>query len=193
MRRIVFLGCLLISALAFADFAFARRAHSQHFVARLTQAEEVPPTGSATTGIVRLNVNYASGGIATSIDFSASITNGVQLRQLHAHCAPFGTNGPVVAFFAGRHDGGVNVLKGLWVKGNLTDSAISSTGTGITNPVTCALATDPPGGPFTGAVISTIDDFVQQILTGNAYICVHDAANPGGATRGQVTKYLDNE
>jgi hypothetical protein len=172
-----------VASVALAGVALASPPFPSHFVASLTQAEEVPPTGSATTGTVTVDITYSTGGIATSLDFKARITNGVQLRQLHFHCAPRGVNGPVVAFMAGRHDGGVNVAKGRWVAGTLTDAAITSTGTGLTNPVTCATA----AGPGTGAVIATIDDLVQQILAGTIYVCAHDAANPGGATRGQVT------
>lgn len=151
------------------------------FQTQLTAANEVPPTNSQTRGTVMFRTEVTANGIVTAVNFMAAVQGGVSLRQAHFHCAPVGVNGPVVAFMAGRHDGGVDVRNGTWVQARLTDTSISSTGTGITTPVTCAAA-----GGAQGAVIATIDDFVQQALAGNIYACFHDATFPGGAIRGQL-------
>ncbi len=181
-RTLMSLG-ILVGVAVFGAGSFTRAsAQQQFFGAQLSAVNVVPPTNSATTGAVAFRVNYSPGGTAVSIDFVDTVRRGVALRQSHFHCGPAGTNGPVVAFMAGRHDGGVNVNRGLWVRGNLTDGAISSSGTGITNPVTCATAN--PAVP--GAIVATIDDFVQQAIAGNIYVCYHDATFPGGVIRGQI-------
>ncbi len=166
------------------DFSSVNSSNPDVFGApQLSGTNEVPPTNSQTTGSVMFRVNRDGNRIARSIDFVAQVKGGVTLRQAHFHCAPTGVNGPVVAFMAGRHDGGVNVNTGVWARGNLTDGSISSTGTGLTNPVTCATANPA----VAGAIISTIDDFVQQAIAGNIYVCYHDATFPNGAIRAQVT------
>lgn len=171
---LAFVVLLLMTTVSAAD------AKVKRFCTVMSQANAVPPTKDPATGMVGVRVNYVMKSmVATDIDYAVALRHGFHMTQMHFHCAPAGVNGPVVAFMGGRHDGGVNVFDGPWLLGNLDDTSISSTGTGITAPVTC----NAPGNP----VIATIADFVKQAQAGNIYACAHDRANPGGATRGQLS------
>ncbi len=180
---IVVATCIALSTgVAFAGGSYSNRPGP--FCAQMTPANEVPPTISNTTGRAFVAVRFptSQSTIPSSLDFKVSISRGVGLAQMHLHCAPVGVRGPVVVFFAGRHDGGVNVPFGQWVRGNVDSQSISSTGTGITAPVTC---NDPTGQP-TGAVIATISDLVEQIQAGNIYAEAHDRQFPTGVIRDQL-------
>jgi hypothetical protein len=79
----------------------------------------------------------------------------------HVHCGRVGENGPVVAFLAGVHPGG---LKGRFqVRGTITEQNIL----------------DPACG-------STLEALVDAMAAGDTYVNVHSLDWPSGEVRGQI-------
>ncbi len=157
LNKILLVATLsMAGTLAFAD-------DELEFKAKLSGAEEVPnPVITNTSGEAEFEVNEDW----TRIDFKLEIEDAVAILAVagaHIHCAPKGSNGPVVAFLAGALPGGLN--------GDVEIEA-TLTGPNIVNPDTeCG---------------ETIADLVESMLAGLTYVNVHSAANPGGEIRGQI-------
>ena len=102
------------------------------FRANLTGSQEVttPPGGvdTDTVGKARFELNDAR----TELEFELEVEDGVRVTQAHIHCAPAGSNGPIVIFLAGFHDKGWDV-DGDWIgdatatDANITNNACGST------------------------------------------------------------------
>lgn len=148
----------LLAILAVAGTALADR---QAFHAELTGAEEVPqPVMTDTTGKASFKVNRKR----TRIAFRLRIKDGNRILAGpggHLHCAPFGENGPVVAFLAGGMPVGYNGT--VRIRASLDDGSIVNDRCG-----------------------ATIDELVDSMNLGLVYVNIHSAANPGGEIRGQV-------
>ena len=132
----------------------------REFKAKLTGADEVPPVDTAARGQVEFKVNQDQ----TQIEFNLKIERATAILSAagaHIHCAPKGTNGPIVAFLAGPVTGGFNGK--VEIKATLTAA-------NITNP----------------ACGATIADLVQSMTNGNTYVNAHSVAHPTGEIRGQV-------
>ena len=123
----------------------------------------------------------------TSVDYRLIASNIANVTQAHIHCAPAGSNGPIVMWLypspsstsalpggGGRHDG-------VLAEGTFTNANVRPT----TNPA-C------PGGG-----VATLADVLERLRSGNAYVNVHtndgDAQPnegpgdfPGGEIRGQI-------
>jgi hypothetical protein len=121
-----------------------------------------------------------------SFEFKLIASNIENVVQAHIHCAPAGTNGPVIVWLypsptadspltgpTGRQDG------------VLAEGAIVSVHVRTTSNPAC------PGG------VATFDDVLEKMRTGNAYVNVHtnDGVDPpntgpgdfqGGEIRGQL-------
>ncbi len=138
------------------------------FKATLTGAEEVPmPVVTDTTGEVTFEVNED----LTEINFELSIEDGIRILAGpggHVHCAPFGKNGPVVAFLAAGLPVGFSgdvEIEATLDEGNIVDR-------------TCG---------------ATIAGLVESFMNGNAYVNIHSAGNPAGEIRGQIYLSGDDE
>jgi hypothetical protein len=94
----------------------------------------------------------------TAITFSLSVQNLINITAAHIHIGAPGVAGP------------------FFLPLSLTDFASPLTGT-----LTAANLT-----PLPAQGINTFADAVRAIQSGNAYINVHTAANPGGEIRGQL-------
>ena len=131
-----------------------------NFRAVLSGDNEVPPVDTETSGTALLHVNQQLTEITIKLDIS-NADNILGAAGAHLHCAPEGSNGPVVAFIAGAftpgYDGSVQL------RATLNDSNITN--------VTCG---------------ATIADLVESMLDGQVYLNVHSAAWPGGVIRDQV-------
>src|SRR5438552_17923107 len=131
------------------------------FQARLTGDQEVPAVETDTTGRFKILVNND----ATAGEYTLSVDSGVRVTQAHFHCAPAGTNGPVIVFLAGFRSEGWDV-NGKWVSNaTITDANV-------------ILATTPCG--------ATLSQILEAARNGNVYVNVHSVAHPGGVARGQL-------
>lgn len=156
---------LVIAGLAvFAGIGAGRRGDDDdlEFEAVLTGANEVPPNASETTGKAELEVNSDQ----TMIEFELEVEDGINIfgeAGAHIHCGAVGVNGPIVAFFAARVQGGFDGR--VQVEATLTAANIVN----ITTP--CG---------------ATLEALVQSMRDGNAYVNVHTNEFPGGVIRGQI-------
>jgi hypothetical protein len=94
----------------------------------------------------------------TAISFSLSVQNIVNVTRAHIHFGAPGVNGPIILGF---------------------------TEADFVSPLTGTLtAADLQAQPALG--INTFADAIRAIQSGNTYVNVHTAANPGGEIRGQL-------
>ena len=160
---VVALALLLAPGLAGSVTADSDDNGGHEFRAKLTGSQEVttPPGGVATdtVGKARFELNDAK----TELEFDLEVEDGVRVTQAHIHCAPAGSNGPIVIFLAGFHDKGWDV-DGDWI-GDAT-----ATNANITNP----------------ACGSTLAQIAEAMAEGRTYANVHTIANPAGEVRGQI-------
>lgn len=127
--------------------------------ARLTGDAEVPPVVTETTGKASFEVE------GDRIHYTLKVARGVAAlgaAGAHIHCAPAGTNGPVVAFLAGAIPGGID--GDLKIQATLDAGNIVNTACG-----------------------ATIEELAASLAAGSAYVNVHSSPNPGGVVRGQIT------
>ena len=120
------------------------------FVAHLSGAEEVPPADTRARGQATFMPNADGSGLA----FRLIVANIEAVTQSHIHLAPAGSNGGVVAFLFGFASEGVTV-NGTLAQGILTDSDLIGALAGM-----------------------TIDDLLDEIEAGNAYVNVHTQFHP---------------
>ena len=125
------------------------------FRAKLTGTQEVttPPGGvdTDTAGKARFELNDAR----TELEFELEVEDGVRVTQAHIHCAPAGSNGPIIIFLAGLHDRGLDV-DGDWI------GDAKATDTSITNP----------------ACGNTLALIAEAMVDGRTYANVHTVAHP---------------
>ncbi len=158
MKKIMMSMLVLMLLLAVAGAASG--SGSEKFEAKLSGAEEVPAVVTDASGKATFEVRSHM----TAIEFKLKVKNGTDILAVagsHIHCAPAGENGPVVVFLAGVVPGGLD--GNLTIKATVTDANIVNTACG-----------------------ATIGELVESMRTGNTYVNVHSAANPGGEIRGQI-------
>ena len=131
----------------------------EEFRARLSGDEEVPPVVTDTSGMFKILFNRDE----SEATINLRVRDGVRVTQAHLHCAPAGSNGPIVVFLAGFHAIGWDV-DGAWIgKEIVTDTNVIE---------------DSCGG--------SLSAIAQAMREGGIYVNVHTVANPGGEVRGQV-------
>ena len=138
------------------------------FVAHLSGAEEVPPADTRARGQATFMPNADWSGLA----FRLIVANIEAVTQSHIHLAPAGLNGGVVAFLFGFASEGVTVngtlAQGVTVNGTLAQGILTDS-------------------DLIGALAGmTIDDLLDEIEAGNAYVNVHTQFHPPGEIRGQI-------
>lgn len=154
---------LVIPLITHASDDDDRKDHRRHaeFGARLTGAQEVPPAETETSGRFRIEFNRKM----TSAEYRLRVNDGIRVTQAHIHCAPEGSNGPVVIFLAGFHASGWDV-DGWWVgNAGVTDANIVNT--------TCG---------------ASLADIAESMDNGMTYVNVHTVAIPSGEVRGQIKR-----
>ncbi|CAH2030948.1 CHRD domain-containing protein [Trichlorobacter ammonificans] len=130
----------------------------QRFSAALVGTEEVPAVATAATGDV--SVTVSSDG--ETLHYRLQVEKLENIRVAHIHRGMQGANGPPVVFlFSGPKKPGM--FSGVLAEGTITARELS--------------------GEFAG---KTLDELLQLITTGNAYVNVHTDAHPGGEIRGQL-------
>ncbi|MDQ6863343.1 MAG: CHRD domain-containing protein [Thermoproteota archaeon] len=144
-------------AIITASTAFAQQ---QHFTAKLSGTNEVPPITSKSSGIATFELNAAG----TQMKYTLNVTNIDSVLAAHIHMGKSTENGPVVVnlFIPSKATGKVN--------GTLVQSSINST-----SPLLL--------GPMVGKHMT---DLIYLLKTGQAYVNVHTSQNPPGEVRGQI-------
>jgi hypothetical protein len=120
-----------------------------------------------TQGQAQAVFHLSSDGDA--LEFKLIATNIVGVTQAHIHCGHVGENGPVVVFLYGFNPDGV-APSGILSEGTITDADV------IARPSTAIC----PGG------VATLDDVIEKMNTGGAYVNVHTLVFPGGEIRGDI-------
>lgn len=104
-----------------------------------------------------------------ALEFKLIASNIEGVTQSHIHCGHVGENGPVVVFLYGFNAAGVSP-SGILNEGTITDANV------IPRPSTPIC----PGG------IATLDDVIEKMNNGGAYVNVHTLVFPGGEIRGDI-------
>jgi hypothetical protein len=157
---VVAISVLAIAASGFAvissNTAFAQQ---QHFTAKLSGANEVPPITSKSSGIATFELNPTG----TQMKYILNATNLDKVIAAHIHMGKSTDNGPIVVnlFIPSKATGKVD--------GTLVRSSINST----------SLI-----GLLKGKLMT---DLIKSIDGGQAYVNVHTTQNPPGEVRGQIS------
>jgi len=158
MKRILFTMLILAVLLGAVGVAYAD--DGRQFRARLTGAEEVPPVATDARGEARFKANRSLTELSYELKLEKA-TDILGAAGAHIHCAPAGSNGPIVAFLSGVINGGLDGK--VEIKATLTDANIVNTACG-----------------------ATIADLVESMRNGNTYVNAHSPAHPSGEIRGQI-------
>ena len=141
------------------------RGESKNFVSPLSGSQEVPAVVTGGTG----NAVFKLGPDGTSLDYKLIASNIEGVTQSHIHCGTPGVNGPIVVFLFGFVAAGV-APNGILAQGTIeADDVIARGDSGA-----C------PGG------VADLDDVIEKLRTGGAYVNVHTLVKPGGEIRGHV-------
>jgi len=165
---LVLMGALMLQAPA-------AHAIPMTFVANLTQANEVPPTGSPATGLATVILDPTAQTLQVNATFSGLTSNDV---QAHIHCCL------ASPFLAGVNVGVATTVPAfpgfpLGVTfGSYSSVVFDLTQPTIYNPAFVALE----GGTIPLAEAALI----AGIQNGQTYLNIHTMINPGGEIRGQL-------
>lgn len=163
MRRLTALAiaALLVAAVA-SPVGATQSDERRAFVAVLKGGNEVPPvTTTDGFGFAALGVNREE----TALGFVLTTFRTENILVAHIHCAPAGSNGPVVADLFGPVSPPGVTKNGLLAHGVIRDE-------------------DVKDGVCPGVV--DVKDLVALIRAGGAYVNVHTVAVPSGEIRGQI-------
>jgi hypothetical protein len=151
--------CVGAAALIFLPSA---PAGAQTFTATLSGGEETPPVLTGAAGTVEVSVDTVNREFSVTLRVF-NIPSNAPTTASHIHVGPKGPalSGPVVVDFIG-------------VAGRTGDFALTF------RVGQAQFHARPDNG------IDTLDDMIQAILNGNAYVNVHTTAHPGGEIRGQL-------
>jgi hypothetical protein len=157
MKRLL-CGAAVAAALLFS--ATPSSAQVVNLVATLSGGEETPAPGLLTgaVGTATVSVDAVSEEISVTLNLF-NFSTGTSAG--HIHVAPRGVAGPVVVNFP--------------IPTQRTGDLQLSFRVGPS-----AFAPNPAIG------IATMQDAIQAIVGGNAYVNIHTSANPGGEIRGQL-------
>lgn len=164
VRAVVLSALLAVILGSLTGATDMRRSGNLLGVTHLNGDGEVPPVATLAQGQAVFT--------ASSMDTVAYRLNVAKIRnvtQAHIHCGEAGVNGPVVVFLFGFVSGGVTV-NGILAEGSFTNANI------IPRPDSAAC----PGG------VGDLEDLIDRMRTGRAYVNVHTVQNPGGEVRGQI-------
>lgn len=159
MRAASLVFAIALSCLAAAG---AMAQPERNFRAHLSGAEEVPPAATNAQG--QATFQMTRDGMA--MRFQLNVANIENITMAHIHLAPFGTNGPVVAWLYPAGPPAQLIpgrSQGVLSAGVVTDANLV--------------------GPLAG---QTLADLLAEMASGNAYVNVHTSQFPGGEVRGQI-------
>lgn len=165
MRRHLALVLATLAALLLSVVpALGQPAERSTFVAHLSGAEEVTVTPVETRATGQAVFRLSQDG--SELSYRLIVANIQDVTMAHIHLAPAGVNGPVVAWL--YPDGPpAQLLPGR-------SSGVLATGT---------IEDADLVGLLAGA---SLDDLIDELRDGNAYVNVHTTAYPAGEVRGQI-------
>lgn len=133
------------------------------FKAHLSGDQEVPPAETNATG----QTNFKLSKDGTSLEYKLIVANIENVRMAHIHVAPAGENGGVVVWLYPDAPP-AQVIEG-WTNGILAEGTITSE-------------------DLVGALEdATLQDLIDLLTAGQAYVNVHTDQYPGGEIRGQIS------
>jgi hypothetical protein len=150
---------------ALAGIGAAVAGSNGNFRALLSGDAENPPVETKGHGVATLKLS--DGG--DSLSYKLMVANLEDITQAHIHCGAPELNGPVVAFLFGPASAGVDD-NGRLAEGVITDADV------LPRPD----SPECPGG------VADLDDVIEKIESGDAYVNVHTIAHPAGEIRGQI-------
>lgn len=163
MKHLLIATLLLVSIILIPGAALAQP--QLDFVSIGSGAQEVPPVGSPTKAILRLNFKEN----LAAVDYRLIVRRGVGILAAHLHCATADVNGGVaVVLFAA---GPVNV-DGQLAAGRIRSSDII--------PTVCI------GHGAVALTINNVASLLAAIRADEVYLNVHSQANPAGEVRAQI-------
>lgn len=140
----------------------AAQASPRNFVAPLSGDQEVPPADTDATGVSIFQLSRDG----SELSYRLNVANIENVTQAHIHVGARGVNGPVVVWL--YPDGPPAQLIPGRTSGTLATGTITA---------------DDLVGPLAGA---SLDDLLDTIRAGNAYVNVHTLQFPPGEIRGQI-------
>jgi CHRD domain len=169
MRNTRLLAAIVLSVFAGSMVACGDDDDDEDFVANLTAAAEVnPPAGNPTaTGTADLVLEDRV--LTVTVDVSGQTTSNITMAHIH---------GPAIA--------GVNANIVLDFVPSMTAVIGANTRTG--RIVSTSYDLDALGVSATGVLRVEPDVLIDMLNTGQAYVNVHTATNPGGEIRGQIRR-----
>lgn len=160
--RIFVASLFVLVALAGSAVALGQP-EQRSFSVRLTGDEENPPVDTRAHGHAGLQIHK----LGTAISYRLNVAGITDVTAAHIHCGAEGVNGPVVAFLYG---GPTITPRGTLASSDLIPADVIP----VADSAAC------PGG------VANIQDLVEKLQNGGAYVNVHTLQNPGGEIRGQV-------
>lgn len=165
MKRLTIV--LSVMALLVVGAAPALSQGPENFRTHLTGDEEVTDTGPVDTraqgqAIFKLSPD------GDELHYKVIVANIENVLMAHIHIAPEGVNGPIAVWLHPPVPTAPEDLEPADVNGILAEGTITA---------------EDLVGPLEGA---SMDDLMEEIRSGNAYVNVHTTQNPGGEVRGQI-------
>ena len=152
----------LVLALSISSGVTAAAGKSENFRAHLNGDAQVVDTDTKAQG--QAIFRMSSDGMALHYKLNVANIDGVFMA--HIHLAPPDENGPVVAWLYPDAPPPAPISGDL--HGTLAEGTITA---------------EDLVGPLSG---NTLIDLIEAIKSGNTYVNVHTAENPGGEIRGQI-------
>lgn len=156
-RSLASMALALIVTLALMSSAMAG---PRNFKAHLSGGEEVPPVDTRAQG----QANFKLSKDGTELSYKLIVANIENVMAAHIHCAPAGFNGPVAVWLYGP--GPATSQSGPLAEGTITDANVLEDG------ANCG--------------IETLDELLDLMSSGGAYVNVHTQQHGGGEIRGQI-------
>lgn len=142
------------------------------FETELTAAEE---THDATPALATGHAGAWFAGEGVDFNYWLSVFSEEPVIGAHFHCAPSGSDGPVVLSLDNKNPGGDGPFYGEIGRGYIADDDIATSG------ADCAATIGYP--------IATVADLARAMKEGVIYANIHTPSYPAGAARGQLTLF----
>jgi hypothetical protein len=144
----------------------------QNFNTHLTGDEEVPAVDTRAQGQTNFQLNKDG----DELRYKLIVANIQNVTMAHIHCGARGVNGPVTVWLYPRQPPPQLIPErssGVLAEGTITDADV------------LPVAADHPACPG-GIEAGNLDDVLEKMRTGLAYVNVHTLQFPPGEVRGQI-------